>query len=66
MTFQVPHSYDYAAKLRRKQAEDIHNHENSNVCDVRKVEARYKICKRLKHGGGQAYDCSSDKVAVVT
>jgi hypothetical protein len=47
-------------KLFRKQAEVIQNHENEYVCDIGEGEARHRKCKRLKLGGGQAYDRSSD------
>jgi hypothetical protein len=61
MTFQVPYIYDYITKWCRQQAEVTQNHENVNVRDIAKVKPyTEKKCKRLKLGGGQAYDCSSD------
>jgi hypothetical protein len=47
-------------KLSRQQAEVILNHENENVHNIGQGEARHRKYKRLKLGGGQAYDRSSD------
>jgi hypothetical protein len=47
-------------KLSRQQAEVIQNHENADVRNIGQVEARHRKYKRLKLGGGQAYDRSSD------
>jgi hypothetical protein len=47
-------------KLSRKQAEVIQNNENENVRNIGQGEARHRKYKRLKLGGGQAYDRSSD------
>jgi hypothetical protein len=47
-------------KLCRKQAEVIWNHENEHVHGTGQGEARHRKYKRLKLGGGQAYDRSSD------
>jgi hypothetical protein len=60
MAFQAPYIYGYITKLFRQQAEVIQNHENVNVRDIGKGEAQYRKYKRLKLGGGQAYDRSSD------
>jgi hypothetical protein len=38
----------------------IHNHENANVHDIGKGEAQHRKYERLKLGGGQMYDHSSD------
>jgi hypothetical protein len=45
-----------------QQAEVIQNHENVNVRNIGQVEARHRKYeyKRLKLGGGQAYDRSND------
>jgi hypothetical protein len=51
--------------LSRKQSEVIQNYNNANVCDIGKSEARGRIHKRLKLGGGQEYEHSSDYAAVV-
>jgi hypothetical protein len=42
------------------QATGIQNHENENVRNIGQGEARHRKYKRLKLGGGQAYDRSSD------
>jgi hypothetical protein len=47
-------------KLSRQQAEVIQNHENVNVRNIGQGEARHRKYKRLKFGGGQAYDRSND------
>jgi hypothetical protein len=36
------------------------NHDNENVRTIGQGEARHRKYKRLKLGGGQAYDRSSD------
>jgi hypothetical protein len=60
MASQIPYIYDYTMKLRRQQAEVTQNHENTNVRDIGKGEDRHRKYKRLKSGGGQAYNRSSD------
>jgi hypothetical protein len=55
--FSLPYVYDYITKLCRQQGKVIQNHENEHI---RKDEARYRKYKRLKFGGGQAYDRSSN------
>jgi hypothetical protein len=52
--------YNYIIKLSRQQAEVIQNHENANVRNIGQSEAPHRKNKRLKLGGGQAYDRSSD------
>jgi hypothetical protein len=51
---------DYLTKLCRRQEEFIKNHENVHVHCIGQGEARYRKYKRLKLGGDQAYDRSSD------
>jgi hypothetical protein len=51
--------YTIYNKLRRQQAEVIQNRVNEHVRSI--GEARHRKYKRLKLGGGQAYDPSSDK-----
>jgi hypothetical protein len=63
--FKIPYIYDYITKLCRQQAEVIQNHENPNVRNIGQGEAQYREYKRLKFGGGQAYDHSSVYTAVV-
>jgi hypothetical protein len=43
-----------------RQAEVIQNHENEYVRDIGQGETRYRKYKRLKLGGGEAYNRSSD------
>jgi hypothetical protein len=47
MVFQVPHFYDYMTKLCKQQAEVIQNHENENVRNIGKGEARHRKIKGL-------------------
>jgi hypothetical protein len=65
LAFQIPFVYDYIIKLCRQQAEVIQNHDNENVRTIGQGEARLTKYKRLKLGGGQARDRSSDQTAVV-
>jgi hypothetical protein len=58
--FNLPYVYDYVTKLCRRQVEVIQNHENEHISGIEQGEARYRKYKRLKFGGGQAYDSSSD------
>jgi hypothetical protein len=59
-TSNFPYVYDYVTKLCRKQAEVIQNYEDEYVRGIKKGEARHRKYMRLKLGGGQAYDRSSD------
>jgi hypothetical protein len=52
--------YDYINKLRRTQAEAIINHVNPNAHGTGEGEAVHRKYKRLKLGGGHAYDRSAD------
>jgi hypothetical protein len=58
--FNLPYLYDYITELCSQQAEVIQNHENEYVLDIGQGEARHRKYSRLKHGGGQTYDRSSD------
>jgi hypothetical protein len=60
MAFHLPYVYDCMAKLCRQQAEVILNHDNENVRYPGQGEARHRKYKRLKLGGGQAYNRSSE------
>jgi hypothetical protein len=60
MTFHLRYVYDYITELCMQQAEVILNHDNGNVRYIGQSEARHRKYKRLKLGGGQAYDRSSD------
>jgi hypothetical protein len=57
--FYIPYIYDYT-KLCRQEAEVIQNNENPNVRNIGQGEAQHRKYTRLKLGGDQAYDCSSD------
>jgi hypothetical protein len=57
--FQMQYVYNYITKSCRQQAEVIQNHENENVRYIGQGEALHRKYKRLKHGGGHVYDCSS-------
>jgi hypothetical protein len=58
--FSVAYIYDYITKLSRQQAVVIQNRENVNVRNIGQGEGRHRKYKRLKLGGGQAYDRSND------
>jgi hypothetical protein len=58
--FNLPYVYDCIIKLCSQQAEVIQNHENEYVRSIGQSEATHRKYKRLKLGGGQAYDRSSD------
>jgi hypothetical protein len=52
--------YDYVTKFCRQHTEVIQNYENEHVCGIGQGEVRHRKYERLKLGGGQAYDRSSD------
>jgi hypothetical protein len=56
----LDHVNDYITKLCMQQAEVIQNHENAIVRNTGQGEARHRKYKKLRLGGGQAYDRSSD------
>jgi hypothetical protein len=58
--FQLPNIYEYITKLCRQQAQVILNHENENVHNIGQGKARHRKYKKLKLGGSQTYDRSSD------
>jgi hypothetical protein len=60
ISFQIPYVYDFITKLCKQQAKVIQHHENTDVRNIGQGEARHRKYKRLKLGGGQAYDCLSD------
>jgi hypothetical protein len=62
MDFALQYVYDYITKLCRQQAKVIQNHENANVPNIGQGEHRHRKYKRLKRGGGQAYDRSVQKL----
>jgi hypothetical protein len=61
--FNIPYIYEYITKLCRQQAEVIENNENANIRNIGQGDARHRTRKRLKLGGGQAYDRSSVWIA---
>jgi hypothetical protein len=60
ISFKIPYVYDLRAKLCKQQAKVIQHHENIHVRNIWQGEARHRKYKRLKLGGGQAYDPLSD------
>jgi hypothetical protein len=60
--FNLPYVCDYVTKLCRQQAEVIQNHENEHVLGMHigQGDTRHIKYKRLKLGGREVYDCSSD------
>jgi hypothetical protein len=52
----------YITKLCRTQAETILNHVNPNVRGIGQEEAMHRKYKRLKLGGGEAYDRSAEEL----
>jgi hypothetical protein len=59
VTYELGVSY-YLDEFYRQKAEAIQNHDNENVPNIGQGEARHRKYKRLKLGGDQAYDRSSD------
>jgi hypothetical protein len=60
VAIEIPYLYDYIDILCRTQAELILNHVNASVRGIGQGEARHRKYKKLKPGGGQAYDRSAD------
>jgi hypothetical protein len=58
MAFNLAYVCDYVIKLCRQQAEVVQNHENEHLTG--QGEERHRKYKKIKLGGGQAYDRSSD------
>jgi hypothetical protein len=50
----------FITQLCRQQAKVIRNNSNATARKTGQGEAMHKKFKRLKHGGGQAHDHSSD------
>jgi hypothetical protein len=59
MACSFSYVYDYIKKLCRRQAEVVQNHENEHIRSIGQGEARHRKYKRMKLGGGQAYDRSN-------
>jgi hypothetical protein len=60
VAFRIPYICDCITKLCRQQAEVIQDHRNENVRNIGQGEAQHRKYTRLKLGGGQAYNRSSD------
>jgi hypothetical protein len=60
VAFKIPDMYDYMTKLCRTQTELILHRVNPNVRGIGQGESRRRKYKRLKLGGGQAYESSVD------
>jgi hypothetical protein len=60
--FHIPYVYDYITKSCRHQAEVIQNHENENenVHYIGQGKARHRKYKKLKLGGGQVTEATSN------
>jgi hypothetical protein len=58
VAFKILYVYGYTTKLSRTEAKVILNHVHPNVRGIGQGEAMHGKYKRLKLGGGQAYDCS--------
>jgi hypothetical protein len=58
VTFKIPYLYNSVTKLCRQQATVIQNHENIYVRNNGQGETQHRKYKRLRLGGGQAYDGS--------
>jgi hypothetical protein len=56
--FNIPYIYNYITKLCRQQAEILQMHGKANVRSIGQGKPRHRKCKRLKAGGGQAYNRS--------
>jgi hypothetical protein len=66
VAFKIPYVFDYVTKLCKTQAEVILNHVNPNVHCIGRGEAGQRKYKRLKLGGGQAYDRSAEQLQFQT
>jgi hypothetical protein len=60
VAFKIPYVCEYITKLCKTQAEVVLNHIHPNVRGTGQGEAGHIKYKRLKLGGGQAYDRSAD------
>jgi hypothetical protein len=60
MAFKLPYVYDFITKLCSQRAEVIQNHDNEYIRNIVQGEARHIKYKRVKLGGCQSYDRSSD------
>jgi hypothetical protein len=58
--FNLPYVHDYKTTLCWRQPEVTQNHVNEHVRGIGQGEARHRKYNKLKLGGGQVYDHSSD------
>lgn len=56
MVLKIPYVYDVITQLCRQRTEVVQNYVSANVRNTGKSEAMQGMHKRLKLGGGQAYD----------
>jgi hypothetical protein len=62
VAFTISYVYDCITKLCTTETEVILNLVNPNVRCIGQGEATHRKYKRLKLGGGQAYDRSGDEL----
>jgi hypothetical protein len=60
VALKIPYAYGYITELCRTQAEAILNRVDPNILGIGYGEDRHRKYRRLKLGGGQAYDCSAN------
>jgi len=65
-SFKIPYLYDYITQLCRAQASIICNHNNVTIRTTGQGKACHRKYKRLKLGGGQAYNESNVYTVVMT
>jgi hypothetical protein len=63
VALKIPYVYDYITTLCRTHAEVILNHRNPIIRGKGQGEAMHRKYRRLKLGGGQAYDHSADSLS---
>jgi hypothetical protein len=56
ISFQIIYVYDFITKLCKQQVKVIQHQEDIHVRNIGQGEAGHRRYKRLKLGGGQAYD----------
>jgi hypothetical protein len=65
VAFEILYLYDFITTLCRQKAEVIQNYENANIRNIKRGEAIQRKYERLKLGGGQAYNRSSDYFVLI-
>jgi len=61
---KIPYLYHYVTQLCREKASVIRYHDSVIIRNIGQGEARHRKYKRLRLGGGQAYDRSIDRSTV--